>query len=502
MATKASNLVMASRHDQRRSVQTSPTTLLKETEASLNRRKKTEEERRKRATPAREEKRISTRRESSDLPSPTPAQRDTEASRARKQQIEMEIRMRSNPARRARESPSYPIRDWENLRTGLRNNIHQKKSPFDIPPRNSSRHHTNQSGIGGAALATSTSDAATQTPEEVGQYLQSEISDTTPLHNKSQRHAGRKPRKLEIRNLGNASKETHHHNNLEYQHGQHPSTETGSSSDTESRKEKSASTTFVSMEHGTQIGMNSGDAAISKQLISQTDNELQDSSPNNSSGIGKWIDTVGGKLATFVKGSNNFNRDQYEYVHASHYIVLQNQALYLQNQCEEQRTELAELNYQNRRQESEIQEFQKKSLKLIGKSTWTPLNDEVVVNILEEIHNNIDDWADNWCLDHFNRFEELDNEEQEALMNFLCAVTQHTEVKDLQTMIQLLERNMTEPKLIATSYITHLMYTKLMSNPFDSISILSATEASNNSDVGTLLSESFGHVYQSMLESK
>jgi hypothetical protein len=479
----------------------SPTTLQQDTEASLARKREIEEQRRKRTHSIREES-GSVRRESYNPPSPT-VQRDTEASLARRREIEQENRKRSNPARHVRDTVKYPARDWERIRNQMRNNSGEKQSPFDIPQRNSSQHHRNQhKNIPDISPVISTKNVATQTAEEeIDLKFQSGTTPSASSSDRKRRHGYRKPRKIELRNADNSAKETEVCNNQEHENGNYLSAEPKTSNEAEATQENGQAGNFTETEQEDRmILMDPNEASMANQWEFNNFNEFNGGSANNPSGIGKWIDSMSGKLATLVKGSGSSYRDHY--VHINHYLVLQNQVMYFQTECEKQRTELAELNYHNRRYEAEIQEFQKKSLRTIGKSTWTPLNDEVVINILEEIHNNIDDWADNCCLDSFERFEELDDKEQEGLMNFLCSVTQYPDVEDIQSMTELLERDMENPKLMASSYITHLMYAKLMSNPFDSIAILSTLKSSNNFGDGILLSQALSHIYQSILDSK
>ena len=131
--------------------------------------------------------------------------------------------------------------------------------------------------------------------------------------------------------------------------------------------------------------------------------------------------------------------------------------------------DLNELHKTNVQMDTDLREFQIKSFREMGKDSWTPMEDRIVREKLTEIHKDIEDWVEENCVESFRDVvvEDLTEEEEENLMNFLQRFTYIEEEKDsLSYQLSRWEARSMDPVLIQTAIITHMMYIFIFRNPF------------------------------------
>jgi hypothetical protein len=137
--------------------------------------------------------------------------------------------------------------------------------------------------------------------------------------------------------------------------------------------------------------------------------------------------------------------------------------------------DLRQLREVNDQHESDLRELQTKSFKEISKSIWSPLEDHVVRETLENIHKEIEDWAEENSIKTFDDLNEscISDGEAEALLDFLRDIAS-TDSDNLWGQFRIWGRQEIDPELILTAVITSCMYDQVFRNPF---MVLDAFEA-------------------------
>jgi hypothetical protein len=163
---------------------------------------------------------------------------------------------------------------------------------------------------------------------------------------------------------------------------------------------------------------------------------------------------------------------------------------------DELNADMAQLKKTNDRFEADLREVQKKSFKEMTKTTWTPLEDNAVRELLEEIHKDIEDWADENGVDSLENLGDcLDEAEAGQLMKALQEVSLTT-AGDLDTQVRLWIESSLDPVLLLTALVTYHMYTSMCINPFLGL------DAFGGEFQTSLVSQTMLSMYHVLLERK
>ena len=150
----------------------------------------------------------------------------------------------------------------------------------------------------------------------------------------------------------------------------------------------------------------------------------------------------------------------------NHIDMLGGKINYEQRKNQKLTQELIDLKRTNDQFEADLREVQVKSFKEMVKSTWTPMEDQVISDILNEVHKEIEDWADENCVDIFEEMEgKLTEEEQTEFLEYLKDIT-IVATDDFGQQLGWWTEKGSDPVLILTAAMTHLMYDKICSNEF------------------------------------
>ena len=138
--------------------------------------------------------------------------------------------------------------------------------------------------------------------------------------------------------------------------------------------------------------------------------------------------------------------------------------------------------------ETQIQHIQNTSIQAITKSSWTPLEDRVVDTILNEIHSDLDNWCDDYCIKDITSLLSLPREEAEEVVDLARNIT----FAPLSAMKQIRwwseqwwtengDETAHDPSRILKAVLARNMYYDLIANPFV---LLDALQANSNEDEG------------------
>lgn len=102
----------------------------------------------------------------------------------------------------------------------------------------------------------------------------------------------------------------------------------------------------------------------------------------------------------------------------------------------------------------------------MSKSAWTPLEDRAIQDILEEVHHDLEEWADTNCLETFAEVKARLSEVQETQLFELCKKVADVTQSDLAAQFKWWEDRGLEPILLLTAISTYRMYSCIFSNEF------------------------------------
>jgi hypothetical protein len=171
-----------------------------------------------------------------------------------------------------------------------------------------------------------------------------------------------------------------------------------------------------------------------------------------------------------------------------HIHVLTQQLEHERRRNESLSHELIDLKSTNDQFEADLREVQVKSFKELSKSSWTPMEDHVIRDILGEIHKEIEDWADEVCVETFEEMKgKLTEGEVNQLMDFLKSFTIIV-TDDYEQQLEWWEEKAADPVLLLTATMTHLMYLNMCLNPFQ---VVDAIVQGSGSDVSAGLLQTY-----------
>jgi hypothetical protein len=139
---------------------------------------------------------------------------------------------------------------------------------------------------------------------------------------------------------------------------------------------------------------------------------------------------------------------------------------YLKRQNQELIEDLQELSRVREEQEKEKRAIQMKSFKQIAHDAWTPLDDSTIKETIESIYKDIEDWVEENCVDMFEDFQSLSEEEQAILWSIVGKITYDS--PSFEELVSSWSENgkNVDPCLLATAIIIHHMYDSIVNNPF------------------------------------
>jgi hypothetical protein len=145
-------------------------------------------------------------------------------------------------------------------------------------------------------------------------------------------------------------------------------------------------------------------------------------------------------------------------------------------QAEEQNSShlqhISDLKETNRLFEAELQQFQVKSFREISKLSWTPLEDQVIDTVLNEIHSDLEHWCDSYCVKDFEPLLSLSQNEAEGIV-ILARSINYPALTVMDQIRWWSNRWWTDngddgndPSRILKAILARQMYHDLLSNPF------------------------------------
>jgi hypothetical protein len=147
-------------------------------------------------------------------------------------------------------------------------------------------------------------------------------------------------------------------------------------------------------------------------------------------------------------------------------MSLEKRLLSSQKKNEELNYNLSELSHANDGLVDDLRKVQQKSFNQMTKSAWTPLEDRAIQDVLEDIHQDIEAWAENNCVESFEKIQERLDESQQAELFEACKNVVNVTQDDLATQFQWWEERDVDPVLLFTALATFHMYLSVFNNEF------------------------------------
>jgi hypothetical protein len=166
-----------------------------------------------------------------------------------------------------------------------------------------------------------------------------------------------------------------------------------------------------------------------------------------------------------------------------HIMSLEKRLWHSQKNNHELKNDIAELSRANDGLQSDLRKIQQKSFMAMSKSTWTPLEDKAIQEILEEIHHDLEEWVEDHCLETFNEVLERLNETQQAELLEICAKVADVNQPNLASQFQWWDERHLDPVLLLTALVTYRMYTCVFDNEFLAIGTVDQTSMNTMPDI-------------------
>lgn len=143
-----------------------------------------------------------------------------------------------------------------------------------------------------------------------------------------------------------------------------------------------------------------------------------------------------------------------------------------QKNNEELKNDIAELSKANDALQADLRKIQQKSFSAMSKSAWTPLEDRTISDILQEIHQDLEAWADENCLESFDDVRERLDEAQQVELLELCMKVADVTQSDLSSQFAWWDERHLDPILLLTALMTYRMYTCVFDNEFLALGVI------------------------------
>lgn len=158
------------------------------------------------------------------------------------------------------------------------------------------------------------------------------------------------------------------------------------------------------------------------------------------------------------------NRRQHAMEHEI--MALRKRLLHSQKKNEELNYNLSELSRANDGLQGDLRKVQQKTFNQMTKSAWTPLEDRAIQELLQEIHQEIEVWAEDNCIESFDEIKGRLSEAQQAELLELCRQVVDVSQGDLASQFQWWEERRVDPILLLTALMTRRMYSCVFTNEF------------------------------------
>jgi hypothetical protein len=178
-------------------------------------------------------------------------------------------------------------------------------------------------------------------------------------------------------------------------------------------------------------------------------------------------------------------------------VQLKQQLIHTKRQNHALNESLKKLKISNDQYEAERREIQAKSFREMSKSSWAPMEDQVIRETIEGIHKDLEDWVEDNCIESLEEIDGRGNdaEAHQLLLDFLqSAATTHAGQPWEQ--LQLKINKGLSPRLVLTAILINYMYMSIFKNPFSVLDAL--READDPNGLGDMML----HVYQMLSQCK
>ncbi|KAH8665033.1 hypothetical protein BGZ60DRAFT_62669 [Tricladium varicosporioides] len=193
------------------------------------------------------------------------------------------------------------------------------------------------------------------------------------------------------------------------------------------------------------------------------------------SNTSSWFNSVPIVGQMFRYSDNSPPKEYYQQMEREN-SWLKQQIEQLRRQRDEMNNSLSSLNNVNDQLQADLVEIQKKSFKEMSKANWVPLEDRAILEVFDEIHKDIEDWADDNCKEDLMEIAEGLSEEQKVeLMAFMGPVAE-VNCQNLDEQLRYWVNTRLDPVLLLTALATHHMYLAVFRNPFGILDVLSPDE--------------------------
>lgn len=150
---------------------------------------------------------------------------------------------------------------------------------------------------------------------------------------------------------------------------------------------------------------------------------------------------------------------------------------------EELKSTISEFSHAKDSLVEDLRRFQQKSFNQRAKSTWTPLEDLAIQAVLEEIHEDIEVWAEENCVESYEAIQQSLTEEAQTELFQACKNVADVTQDNLATQFRWWERRSLEPHLLLTALMTFHMYSCVFNNEFMALEAIAEGSMSMTIDV-------------------
>ncbi|KUJ19622.1 uncharacterized protein LY89DRAFT_779557 [Mollisia scopiformis] len=173
-----------------------------------------------------------------------------------------------------------------------------------------------------------------------------------------------------------------------------------------------------------------------------------------------------------------------------------------QKKNEELKYNMSELSQTNDALQDDLRKVQQKSFNQMTKSAWTPLEDRAIQEVLEEIHQDIEAWAEDNCVESFDEIKGCLDETHQAALLEICKNVADVTQDGLGAQFQWWEERDVDPILLLTALSTFQMYSCVFNNEFLAMEVIVEDSMGTMVDVYRKLAEldsKQAHVWRSQL---
>jgi hypothetical protein len=146
--------------------------------------------------------------------------------------------------------------------------------------------------------------------------------------------------------------------------------------------------------------------------------------------------------------------------------ILKERMARLQRQNEDLNTAMSVLKSTNDQLQADCREVQLRTFKEMAKSSWTPLEDRVISEMLDDIHQRIEEWAEDNCLGSLEDIMEGLQVSEGVQLLKKCNEVANVSAEEFDRQMQLRDERSLDPTLLLTALASHHMYKSVFNNSF------------------------------------